>query len=49
MLVILFKNVGKHIEADVLFKTVEEVKLTEKQFDSLKRELDAVKDLERIV
>ena len=30
MLIILFKNVGKHIEAEQLFKTVDDIKLTEK-------------------
>jgi len=37
MLIILFKSVDKHISEENLFKVIDEFKLTEKQYDTMRR------------
>ena len=40
MLIILFKNIGKYVGAEQLFTAIDKVQLTEKQYDTYKREIE---------
>ena len=48
-LVIIFKTVDKYISEDTLFKAVDEQKLTEKQYETVRRTVENEPNLERLI
>ena len=48
-LVIIFKTVDKYITEDVLFKTIDDTKLTEKQYEQVRRQVENEPNLERLI
>lgn len=48
-LVIIFKTVDKYITEEVLFKTIDDTKLTEKQYEQVRRQVENEPNLERLI
>ena len=48
-LVIIFKTVDKYIGEEGLFKAIEDTKLTEKQYETVRRSVENEPDLERLI
>uniref|UniRef100_A0A7S3HVL6 Rab-GAP TBC domain-containing protein n=1 Tax=Favella ehrenbergii TaxID=182087 RepID=A0A7S3HVL6_9SPIT len=48
-LVIMFKSVDQFVEEEVLFKELENLKITDKHFEQTRRAIEATPDLERLI
>ena len=49
MLVLLFKNVRNFVSDDMLIKAIDEMKFNKKQYDMLKKQIEATPNLERLI
>lgn len=49
MIIVLFKQVKKHVSEEELFKAVDEIKLTEKQYEDAKRKIENEPNLVRLI
>lgn len=49
MLVLLFKNVRNFVSADVIFKALDEQKFSKKEYEKIKKDIEKVPNLERLI
>lgn len=49
MIIVLFKQVKKHVSEEELFKAIDEIKLTDKQYDEARRKIESQPDLVRLI
>jgi Rab-GTPase-TBC domain len=49
MLIILFKSIDKYVTEENLFTKIDELKLTEKEYEKVKQQVFATPDLEKLI
>ena len=49
MLIIMFKSVDQYMTEDALFNMIETIKLTDKQYEQTRRQVEATPNLERLI
>jgi hypothetical protein len=49
MLIILFKSIDKYVTEENLFAKIDEIKLTEKEYEKIKQTVFATPDLEKLI
>lgn len=49
MIIVLFKQVKKHVTEEELFKAIDEIKLTEKQYEETKAKIESDPNLPRLI
>ena len=49
MLIMMFKSIDKSVTEETLFKAIDDNKLTEKQYEQVRRAVESTPDLERLI
>ena len=49
MIIVLFKQVNKHVSEEELFKAIDDIKLTEKQYEEARRKIESEPNLVRLI
>ena len=49
MLIMMFKSVDSYTTEETLFAQIDQMKLTDKQYETVRRQVEATPDLERLI